>query len=187
MRCVVALLACGLLAVRLAGQDTTHPRPDSTRPESVPQPPPPPPPPTPAQVKYLEGLRTAGRGIAQLKDGVDRVVRMQADSLKRRQAGARLGGLCGAARGFMASGRAQMQSTAYDLPTRTPAKLLTVRIDSLIAYAPTCSKTASKNPAPVATEVLNRVRLYEAALAAFRTAIGLPNRSIDSIKALPRR
>ena len=51
-----------------------------------------------------------------------------------------------------------------------------MRIDSLIAYTPTCSKTGSKNPAPVATEVLNRVRLYEAALVAFRTAIGLPNR-----------
>ena len=76
----------------------------------------------------------------------------------------------------MASGRAQMLPSAYDLPTRTPAKLLTVRIDSLIAYTPTCSKTGSKNPAPVATEVLNRVRLYEAALVAFRTAIGIPNR-----------
>jgi len=175
MRCVAALIAWSLLAAGMAaGQDTTAPRPDSTKPESLP------PPPTAAQVRYLEGLRTASRGIAQLKDGVDRVVRMQNDTIKRRQAGARLGGLCSAARGFMASGRAQMLPTAYDLPTRTPAKLLSVRIDSLIAYAPTCSHTAAKNPAPVATEVLNRIRLYEAALAAFRTAIGLPNRSTDT-------
>ena len=128
MRCVAALIAWSLLAAGMAaGQDTTAPRPDSTKPDSLP------PPPTAAQVRYLEGLRTASRGIAQLKDGVDRVVRMQNDTIKRRQAGARLGGLCSAARGFMASGRAQMLPTAYDLPTRTPAKLLSVRIDSLIA------------------------------------------------------
>ena len=171
MRCAATLVTWTFLAAgALAGQDSTIPRPDSVKPDSLP------PPPTAAQVRYLEGLRTAGRGIAQLKDGVDRVMRMQNDTVKRRQAGARLGGLCSASRGFMASGRAQMLPSAYDLPTRTPAKLLTVRIDSLIAYTPTCSKTGSKNPAPVATEVLNRVRLYEAALVAFRTAIGLPNR-----------
>src|SRR5213595_1412873 len=111
VRCAAALIAWNLLVVRvLAGQDTTAPRPDSAKPDSAP------PPPTAAQVRYLEGLRTAGRGIAQLKDGVDRVVRMQSDTVKRRQAGARLGGLCSAARGFMASGRAQMLPVAYDLP-----------------------------------------------------------------------
>jgi len=175
VRGVAALIVWSFFAAGTGvGQDTTTPRPDSAKPDSAP------PPPTAAQVRYLEGLRTAGRGIAQLKDGVGRVVRMQSDSVKRRQAGARLGGLCSAARGFMASGRAQMLPTAYDLPTRTPAKLLAVRIDSIIAYTPTCSRTASKNPAPVATEVLNRIRLYEAALVAFRTALGLPNRSTDS-------
>src|SRR5438046_9360482 len=97
-----------------AGQDTTAPRPDSAKPDSAP------PPPTAAQVRYLEGLRTAGRGIAQLKDGVGRVVRMQSDSVKRRQAGARLGRLCSAARGVMATRRGKILPAGYAPPTRSP-------------------------------------------------------------------
>ena len=36
--------------------------------------------------------------------------------------------------------------------------------------------TAGKSPGPVAAGLLTRIRAYEAALAAFRTAITLPNR-----------
>lgn len=144
----------------------------------APDSPAPPVPPTPAQQRYLEGLRTAGRGIAQIKDGLGRLARSQTahDTLRTRQAGKRLGGLCGAARGFMVSGRAQMEPAAYEPPTRKPAWVLMVRLDSLSAYASTCQRSAGKTPTPVATELLGRIRNYELALANFRSAIGLPNR-----------
>lgn len=140
-----------------------------------------PPPPvlsTPAQDRYVQGLRTAGRGVAQLKDGLSRLARMQSarDTLQARTAGKRLGGLCGAARGFIVNGRAQMEPTAYYPPNRKPAYVLAIRLDSLAAYAPTCQRSAGKTPEPVATELLGRIRAYETALVAFRNAIGLPNR-----------
>lgn len=140
-----------------------------------------PPPPvlsTPAQDRYVRGLRTAGRGVAQLKDGLSRLARMQSsrDTLQARMAGKRLGGLCGAARGFIVNGRAQMEPTAYDPPNRKPARDLATRLDSLAAYAPTCQRSAGKTPEPVAKELLGRIRAYETALTAFRNAIGISNR-----------
>lgn len=159
---------------RAAAQDTTSQRQDTVRKDSVP----PPPPPTPAQDRYMSGLRTASRGIAQLKDGLERVVRTRSasDSLKQKAAGRRLGGLCGAARGFMASGRAQMLPTAYDPPSRIAARQLTQQIDSLIAYVPTCERTATRRPGQVADRLTDLLRKYEAAVAGWRTAVGLPNR-----------
>jgi hypothetical protein len=126
----------------------------------------------------MNGLKAASRGIAQLKDGVERVIRMQnvGDTLRQRQAGRRLGGLCGAARGFMASGRAQMQATAYDPPTRTVARQLALQIDSLITYAPTCERSATRTPGPVAARVGDLLHKYEAAVLAWRAAVGLPNK-----------
>ncbi len=138
----------------------------------------PPPVPTPAQDRYVQGLRTAGRGVAQLKDGLNRLARRQNghDTLQVRTAGQRLGGLCGAARGFIVNGRAQMEPNAYDPPNRKPARDLAIRLDSLAAYTPTCQRSAGKTPAPIATELLGRIRAYEVALVAFRSAVGLPNR-----------
>lgn len=138
----------------------------------------PPPPPNPLQDRYLQGLRTAARGVAQVKDGIGRVVRTQSshDTSQVRQAAKRLGGLCGAARGFITSGRGQMEPNAYELPTRKPAKDLVVQLDSLGLSVKTCQLSAAKTPASVTTELLGRLRSYEAAVAAFRTAIGLPNR-----------
>jgi hypothetical protein len=135
----------------------------------------------------LQGLRTAGRGIAQLKTGVDRVNRSSHDSLQQRQAGRFLGGLCGTARGYMASGRAQMLPTVYEPPTRVAARQLAQRIDSLIAFAGSCERTAARAPAPAVTALLERLRAYEAALGAFRTAIGLPNVRQDTATKTPRR
>src|SRR4029077_7583537 len=79
---------------------------ESTRAESTP----PPVPPTLEQLRYLEGLRTAGRGVAKLKDGLNRLSGYHRDSMRLRQAARRLGGLCGTARGFMTSGRGRMQA-----------------------------------------------------------------------------
>jgi hypothetical protein len=175
---ILIVVVC-LSAARLspaAAQDTVSQRPDTVKKDSVP--PPPPPPPTPAQERYANGLRHVSRGIAQLKDGLERVSRTlsESDSLRQRTAGRRLGGLCTAARGFMASGRAQMLSTAYDPPTRTVARQLAQQIDSLIAYAPTCERTAARRPGQVADRLTDLLRKYEAAVASWRTAVGLPNR-----------
>jgi hypothetical protein len=84
--------------------------------------------PTPDQQKYLEGLRTAGRGVAQLKDGIDRVGRNRADTAQLRMAGQRLGGLCGSAGSFMRQGRARMSHAAYADSARTLARRLNQQV-----------------------------------------------------------
>lgn len=169
------MLLCAMAAAPVApaavrAQQPTSPRPDSARADTAP--------PTPEQEHYLLGLRTAGRGVAQLRDGVDRVMRMRnaRDTTRLRDAGKRLAGLCSAARGFMNRGRPSLKPTVYEPPTRTPARQLTVQIDSLIAYTGTCEASAGKAPTKVATELLAKLRIYEGALRDFRAAIGLPNK-----------
>lgn len=176
LRVPAVVFAIALRAATLPGQEPPPPPPPA---ESTPPPPAPePPPPTPAQTRYLQGLRTAGRGVAQIKAGIDRLVRARAghDTLQVRQAGRRLGGLCSAARGFLVSGRGGMDPAAYEAPTRGPARDLALQIDSLSLLAKECQLTAGKSPAPVATGLQARLRAYDAAVAAFRTAIGLPNK-----------
>ena len=174
MRCLAALGLIGsVLTTPLHAQ-----QPAPTTGESTTAMMPPLPPPNPAQDRYLQGLRTAGRGVAQIKDGISRVVRTQSsrDTAQARLAAKRLGGLCGAARGFITSGRGQMEPNAYDSATRKPAKDLLTQLDSLALSVQTCQLSAGKTPASVTTELLGRLHRYEAALATFRAAIGLPNR-----------
>jgi hypothetical protein len=155
----------------------TYPQDTVTHKDSVPPPiqapaPVPPPAPTIEQLRYMEGLKTVTRGVAQIRDGVNRVVRTQhADSLTRRRAARRLGGLCGTARSFIISGRPKMQSTAYADSMRILAKQLAVRLDSLNAALPTCEKTAGRDPNAVATTLTGRLKNYDDALLAFRTAL----------------
>jgi hypothetical protein len=172
------LLLLGTLAARVHAQDPVPP-PAPTAGESVAATVPlASPPPNPLQDRYLKGLRTAGRGVAQIKDGIDRVVRAQSvrDTLRVRQAAKRLGGLCTAARGFITSGRGQMEPTAYEPPTRQPAKAVVSQLDSLAVSAKACQTSAGKTPTSVTADLQARLRGYEAAVAAFRTAIGLSNR-----------
>jgi len=137
---------------------------------------------TPEQTRYLEGLRTVARGVAQLRDGIDRVARTQQsrDTLRQRQAGRRLGGLCTTARSFITSGRPRMVPTAYADSMRIIARQLVVRIDSIAKFLPTCTTTAGRQPASVAADLMNRMKAYETALAAFRLALAPPKP--DSIK-----
>ncbi len=155
------------VATTLCAQQPDTVRKDSSRSDSSP--------PTPAQERYLDGLRTVGRGIAQLKQGIDRVVRASGvkDSVKLAQAGRRLGGLCGSARAFMGPGRAQMSTAAYDDSVRTHARKLAQQIDSMIGYMPTCQHAAFRTPTKTAADVLGLIRSYEGALKVFRTDIGL--------------
>src|SRR5207249_7978186 len=107
-----------------ARKDTAPPSPTAT--------------PTIEQIRYLAGLKTATRGVAQIRDGLNRVVRTQqaGDSLTRRRAARRLGGLCGSARSFILSGRPKMQPTAYADSMRILAKQVTTRLDSLNSALP---------------------------------------------------
>ena len=110
MRCL-AMLLC-VAATALGAQEPEPPL-DSARPpeESIA----PPPPPTLEQKRFLAGLRTATRGIAQLKDGMSRVTRAGTrDSVAQRRAGRLLAGLCGSSRGFLKRGRPQMSPTVYE-------------------------------------------------------------------------
>lgn len=176
-------------------QDTVSPPPaprDSVTPPvtvQAPAPAPvPPAPPTPTieQIRYMEGLKTATRGIAQIRDGLNRVVRtQQSDSLTRRRAARRLGGLCGSGRSFIQSGRPRMQATAYSDSLRILAKQLTVRLDSLSSALPNCERTAGRDPT-VATNLTTRLQKYDEALLAFRNAQAALNKP-DSAKSVSQQ
>src|SRR5919108_1589814 len=115
------------VAAPLMAQDTTTHTDSSGHKDSVPAvvtTPTPPPAPTLEQIRYMEGLKTATRGVAQIRDALNRVTRTQQsrDSLTRRRAARRLGGLCGTARTFILSGRTRMQPSAYADSMRILAK-----------------------------------------------------------------
>jgi hypothetical protein len=163
---LVGALTCVPSAARAQrAQDTTADSTAITRPPT-----------TPEQDRYQHGLRTAGRGVAQMKNGIDRVLRAKdrGDTSLVRQAGRRLAGLCVAARGFIVSGRSSMDLNAYDAPTRKPARDLAYRLDSLATYASTCQHEAGKTPELTSAALLERLKAYDGALDDFRTAIGLP-------------
>ena len=130
--------------------------------------------PTPAQERYLDGLKTVGRGVAQLKDGVTRVGRYQSDSTQLRLAGQRLGGLCGSGGSFLRQGRARMAHTAYADSVRVIARRLNAQVDALIGFLPTCQRQAGREPQEMAAGVLALLRDYEVALQRFREAVILP-------------
>jgi hypothetical protein len=189
MRCL-AVLIC-VAATSLDAQQPVPAPADSVPPDSLRLPadsPRVPATPTPEQQRFLGGLRTATRGLAQLKDGLNRVTRAQGtgDAAVQRRAGRLLAGLCGSARGFLARGRPQMKPAVYEDTTRVKARQLTARLDSLINYLPTCEKGGAASPAPIATELDKRMKMYETALNEFRGAIGLPVRT-DSAQPLRRQ
>ena len=153
----------------------------------APTPPPPPPTPTIEQTRYMEGLKTATRGIAQIKNGLDRVMRTQAaDSVTRTRAAKRLGGLCGSGRSFIASGRPKMQASAYTDSLRILAKQVTTRLDSVSSAASTCEKTAGRDPATVSSTLTTRLKAYDDALLAFRNAQAALNKP-DSSKTVSQQ
>jgi hypothetical protein len=172
------------LASGLTAQDTTTHKDSTTTPAPPPVPVPvsaPPPTPTIEQLRYMEGLKTVTRGVAQIRDGLNRVTRtQQADSLTRRRAARRLGGLCGTARSFIISGRPKMQPAAYADSMRILAKQLTTRLDSLTNALPICERTAGRDPT-VATTLTTRLKNYDDALLAFRTTQAALNKP-DSAK-----
>ncbi|MEX2155713.1 MAG: hypothetical protein WD773_02605 [Gemmatimonadales bacterium] len=194
---VIAVTALGVAP--LGAQDTTGRKDTVPVPPpvlAVPVPPPPvpapapvtPQPPTIEQIRYAEGLRTATRGVAQLRDGLSRVLRTQQakDSVSSRRAARRLGGLCASARTFIASGRPKMQPTAYADTLRTFAKQLTVRLDSLSRALPACEKTAGREPTTVATDLTKRLQAYDEALLAYKAALAAQNRP-DSTKTVSQQ
>src|SRR5881227_1643067 len=180
MRCLAVLLC--VAATALGAQEPEPPL-DSARPpaESMA-----PPPPTLEQKRFLAGLRTATRGIAQLKDALGRVTRAGGrDSAAQRRAGRFLAGLCGSSRGFLRRGRPQMSPTVYEDSVQLKAKRLVTQVDSLIKYTTTCEQNAAAAPDVTAVELGKRMKTYDTAFRDFRLAIGLPVRE-DSAKAAKR-
>jgi hypothetical protein len=179
------IIALAAAAAPLAAQDTVGPT-DTAPPPPLPlmSPPVEPPlPPTPEQVRYLEGLRSVGRGVAQLRDAIDRVARTQqaGDSVQRRRAARRLGGLCTTARSFISTGRPRMQPTAYTDSMQIVARQLVMRIDSVFKFLPTCETTAGKTPVPISADLQKRLQAYDTALLAFRAGLAAMNR-VDSVR-----
>ena len=171
MRCLAMLL--WVTATALGAQEP-EPPPDSARPvaESVSTPPPPP---TLEQKRFLAGLRTATRGIAQLKDAMSRMTRAGTrDSVQQRRAGRFLAGLCGSSRGFLKRGRPQMSPTVYEDSVQLKARRLVTQVDSLIKFTTTCEDSAAATPNPTVVGLGKRMKSYDAALRDFRVAIGLP-------------
>src|SRR5258705_140021 len=168
---MLATVMVVLAAATVLQDSTVVPPPDSA-----------PRPPTLEQIRYGEGLRSVARGVAQLRDGIDRVARtqQQRDTVRQKQAGRRLGGLCTTARSFMSGGRPKMVPTAYADSMRIIARQLTQRVDSILKFLPPCEPTAGKKPAAVAADLLNKMRSYEAALAAYRAGPAPPK--VDSTK-----
>lgn len=181
----LVMLCC--VASALGAQEPVPPQPappaDSGRVESLP----PPLPPSPEQKRFLDGLRTVSRGIAQFKDGMSRVTRAEAthDAVLQRRAGRFLAGLCGSGRVFLRRGRPHLTVAVYEDTIRVKARRLVTQIDSLIAYTPTCEQGAGATPAPTAAELGKRVKTYDAALRDFRLAAGLPVKE-DSAKTAKR-
>jgi len=174
------LLDLVMVVTLVAYQQDTVTHKDSLAPVQAPVPAPAP---TIEQIRYMAGLKTATRGVAQVRDGVNRVVRtQQADSLTRRRAARRLGGLCGTARSFIVSGRPKMQATAYADSMRVLAKQVTTRLDSLTSALTTCEKTAGRDPTAVATTLTGQLKTYDDALLAFRAAL-----KPDSTKAISQQ
>ena len=179
MRCLAVLLCFTAISL---GAQTPPPLQDSARVESTP----PPPPPSPEQKRFLDGLRTATRGIAQLKDGLARVTRAGGrDTAAQRRAGRLLSGLCGSGRAFMKRGRPQMSPTVYEDSVQFKAKRLVTQVDSLIKYTTTCEDSATVAPGATVLGLGKRMKSYDAALRDFRVAIGLPVKE-DTSKATKR-
>jgi hypothetical protein len=132
--------------------------------------------PTADQQKYLRGMRTAARGIAQLRTGVDGVTRAEAskDTTRLRRAGRMLAGLCGTARTFMRQGRTGMQPTVYEDSMRLKARRLALVVDTLVKAMTPCQADAGKTPARVAADLALRLKSYETALQEFRAATLAP-------------
>lgn len=162
-----------VVALPLAAQDSSMPATDTGRRDTITLRPPEP---TADQQRYLRGLRTVARGVAQLRSGVDRVGRAEGggDTARVRQAGQLLAGLCGTARNFMTQGRATMQPTVYEDSARVKARRLVLQIDSLIKAAPACESGAVQAPGRAANDLLGRLRSYETALQEFRAAVTAP-------------
>jgi len=141
--------------------------------------------PTPEQEGYLDGLKTAWRGVAQLKDGIAQVARQAGahDSTMLRQAGHRLSGLCQAAHGFLATGRASMNANVFADERKKVARDLALSVDSLRTASKNCEHTASHDPSHTALDLVIHIRAAEGALAGFRTSIGLPNRTAQATPA----
>src|SRR6267378_2255157 len=108
------------------------------------------------------------------------------DSIPRRRAARRLGGLCGTAHTFIVSGRPKMKPTAYADSLRILAKQLVTRLDSLSNALPPCEKTAGHDPATVVTDLTKRLTAYDDALLAFRNGQAALNRS-DSSKTVSQQ
>lgn len=180
MRCLT-VMTCITATVLGAQEPVPPPAPptDSAHVESLP----PPPPPTPEQKRFLLGLRTASRGIAQFKDGVSRVTRAQSthDTAMQRRAGRFLAGLCGSGRAFLKRGRPQLKPTVYEDTVQVKARKLVTQIDSLIAYTPTCEDSAAATPSSTAAALDKRMKSYDAARRDFLIAIGQPVKE-DSAK-----
>ena len=178
MRCLAVLLC--IAATDGAAQQPAPPVPESTAAESARTPPPP----TLEQQRFLDGLRTATRGIAQLKDGLGRVGRAQAshDTVSQRRAGRFLAGLCGSARAFLKRGRPKMSPIVYADSALLMARRLVTQMDSVIAFTSTCEQGAAASPAPTAGDLGKRVKTYDSALRDFRLAVGLPVKD-DTAKA----
>ncbi|HEX4632788.1 MAG TPA: hypothetical protein VH163_03085 [Gemmatimonadales bacterium] len=170
-RLVVLLSVAGALATApLAAQDSTpasKPA-DSTHADSTP------PPPTADQQKWMQGLRTAARGIGQIKSGIENVQRAGTSATQLKRAGKLLAGFCGTGRGFLRTGVAKMPSAAYEGDNKKIARQVIIQIDSIARETNTCEVQAARDPKTSVEHLMPFLQSYEAAVGAWRAMVGLP-------------
>ena len=79
-----------------------------------------------------------------------------------------------------------MQPTAYADSLRILAKQMVTRLDTLSNVLPTCEKTAGRDAATVVTNVTARLKAYDDALLAFKTALLAQNKP-DTTKTVSQQ
>jgi hypothetical protein len=123
----------------------------------------------------MQGLRTAARGIGQLKSGMEGVQRAGTSPTRLKRAGKLLAGYCGTGRGFMRQGVIKMSSTAYaEGDNRKIAKQVVIQIDSISRETTSCEQQAARDPKTSVQHLTAFLESYEAAVASWRAMVGLP-------------
>jgi hypothetical protein len=76
-----------------------------------------------------------------------------------------------------------MNASVFTEDRKKLARDLALRVDTLGTAAKNCQPTAAHDPPHTAADLLIHIRSAEEALGAFRTSIGLPNRTAQAAPA----
>src|SRR5207247_9945814 len=96
------------------------------------------------------------------------------------------GGVGGPGAGGGVGGGGGVRPAVCDAAARDVAHRLSLQIDTLIAYGPTCETAARATPKKAAQDLAARITAFEGALKDFRIAIGVL-KPTDTVKTPARQ